>query len=202
MIKPMQCDESNFISKIMGGSGGAGGGLSIRIAEEAHPQASLPAVGAVIVRQRTHHLVVGIRHGEGARQRGARGHGLHVCFVVVVAEMIVVVSCMSVKGMERRISDGRRGRGSKQSALRFRRSQANQPAQLEVVTAKLNSKSRSWQCIHALGVRMFMYIRGSRCKRVGTWPGRGGYVVGREKKREGGRRSRRGKGSKSGSVRM
>lgn len=55
--------------------------LSITISGgEAHPQASLPTIGAVIVRQRTNHLVVGIRHGEGARQRGARGHGLHVCF--------------------------------------------------------------------------------------------------------------------------
>lgn len=72
--------------------------LSIRISGgEAHPQASLPTIGAVIVGQRTDHLVVGIRHGEGARQRGARGHGLHVCFGVVVVVVVQVVEVKSVK---------------------------------------------------------------------------------------------------------
>lgn len=44
---------------------------------------------------------------------------------------------------------------------------------------------------------MSMYIRESRCIRVGTWPGRGGCVVGgREKKREEEEGAREGKGAK------
>jgi hypothetical protein len=74
-------------------------------------------------------------------------------------------SCCCCKSV--RVREERRGVEVSGWKGGFRRS-TNQSAQQKVVTAKLNSKSRCWQCIHAPRGRMYVYIQESRCIQVGT----------------------------------
>lgn len=88
-----------------------------------------------------------------------RGGMVCMCAVYCRSSSSCCCCCCNQVG---EVSGRKAGRGSKQSKDGFRRS-ANQSAQQKVVTAKLNSKSRCWQCIHAPRGRMYVYIQESRC---------------------------------------